>query len=97
LDPGLKPSVAIVPPAGGAGGDTATLVLTYYVRQNAVGLTVTPKTSADLAAAPGDWLEVIPVDVDVAREVDGIFVQQKTASVPVSGDRKFLRLEVLQE
>ena len=97
LDSTLKPSVAIVPPAGGTGGDTATLVLTYYVRQNAVGLRVTPKTSADVAAAPGDWVNVIPVDVDVAREVNGIFVQQKTASVPMIGDRKFLKLEVLQE
>ena len=88
LDPSLKPTVAVT------GGN---LVLTYYVRQGTAGLTVTPKTSADLAAAPGDWVNVIPVDVDVAREVNGIFVQQKTASVPVSGDRKFLKLEVLQE
>jgi hypothetical protein len=88
LDPSLKPTVAVI------GGN---LVLTYYVRQGTVGLTVTPKTSADLAAAPGDWVEVIPVDVDVAREVNGIIVQQKTASVPVSGTKKFLRLEAVQQ
>jgi hypothetical protein len=88
LDPSLKPTVAVT------GGN---LVLTYYVRQGTVGLTVTPKTSADLAAAPGDWVEVIPVDVDVAREVNGIIVQQKTASVPVSGTKKFLRVEAVQQ
>jgi hypothetical protein len=88
LDPSLKPTVAVT------GGN---LVLTYYVRQGTVGLTVTPKTSADLAAAPGDWVEVIPVDVDVAREVNGIIIQQKTASVPVSGTKKFLRVEAVQQ
>ena len=99
LDPTLKPSVAIVPPTGGAGGDTATLVLTYYVRQNAVGLKVTPKTSADLAAAPSGWVTTgVTVDnVGAAREVNGVSVQQKTASVPMIGDRKFLKLEVLEE
>ena len=99
LDPSLKPTVAIVPPAGGAGGDTATLVLTYYVRQNTVGLTVTPKTSADLAPAPSGWVTTgVTVDnVGAAREVNGVSVQQKTASVPMIGDRKFLKLEVLEE
>jgi hypothetical protein len=99
LDPGLKPSVAIVPPAGGAGGDTATLVLTYYVRQNTVGLTVTPKTSADLAAGSSGWVtDGVTVDnVGTATTVNGVSVQQKTASVPVSGAKKFLRVEAVQE
>ena len=99
LDPTLKPSVAIVPPTGGAGGDTATLVLTYYVRQNTVGLTVTPKTSADVAAAPSVWTTVID-DVAVGSPTtrsDGVTVQMRKASVPMIGDRKFLKLEVLQE
>jgi len=99
LDPSLKPSVAIVPPAGGAGGDTATLVLTYYVRQNTVGLTVIPKTSADLAAGPSGWTtaDVTVDNVGAAREVNGVIVQQKTASVPVSGTKKFLRVEAVQQ
>lgn len=99
LDSTLKPSVAIVPPTGGAGGDTATLVLTYYVRQNAVRLTVTPKTSADVAAAPSVWTTVID-DVAVGSPTtrsDGVTVQMRKASVPMIGDRKFLKLEVLQE
>jgi methionine-rich copper-binding protein CopC len=99
LDPSLKPTVAIVPPAGGASGDSATLVLTYYVRQNTVGLTVTPKTSADVAAAPSVWTTVID-DVAVGSPTtrsDGVTVQMRKASVPMIGDRKFLKLEVLQE
>ena len=99
LDPSLKPTVAIVPPAGGAGGDTATLVLTYYVRQNTAGLTVTPKTSVDLAAGPSGWVttDVTVADVGLPREVNGVNVQQKTASVPVSGAKKFLRVEAVQQ
>jgi hypothetical protein len=99
LDPSLKPTVAIVPPAGGAGEDTATLVLTYYERQNTVGLTVTPKTSADLAAGPSGWVtdDVTVDNVGTATTVNGVSVQQKTASVPVSGAKKFLRVEAVQE
>ena len=99
LDPGLKPSVAIVPPAGGAGGDTATLVLTYYVRQNTVGLTVIPKTSADLAAGPSVWTTVSDdeaVGSPTARG-DGVTVQMRKASVPMNGDRKFLRVDAVQQ
>jgi len=99
LDPSLRPTVAIVPPAGGAGGDTATLVLTYYVRQNTVGLTVTPKTSADLTAGSSGWVttDVTVDNVGAARTVNGVSVQQKTASVPVSGAKKFLKVEAVQE
>ena len=99
LDPSLKPTVAVVPPAGGAGGDTATLVLTYYVRQNTVGLTVTPKTSADLTAGSSGWVttDVTVDNVGAARTVNGVSVQQKTASVPVSGAKKFLKVEAVQE
>ena len=99
LDPSLKPTVAIVPPAGGAGGDTATLVLTYYVRQNTVGLTVTPKTSADLAAGPSGWVTdgVTDIAVGTPITVNRVSVQQRTASVPVSGTKKFLKVEAAQE
>jgi hypothetical protein len=99
LDPSLKPTVAIVPPAGGASGDSATLVLTYYVRQNTVGLTVTPKTSADVAAAPSVWTTVID-DVAVGSPTtrsDGVTVQMRKASVPMIGDRKFLKVEAVQQ
>jgi hypothetical protein len=90
LDPSLRPTVAVT------GGN---LVLTYYVRQGTVGLTVTPKTSADLAAVPSNWIttDVTVANVGAAREVNGVSVQQKTASVPVSGAKKFLRVEAVQQ
>jgi hypothetical protein len=90
LDPSLKPTVAVT------GGN---LVLTYNVRQGTSGLTVTPKTSADLAAGPSGWVttDVTIADVGAARTVNGVSVQQKTASVPVSGAKKFLRVEAVQE
>ena len=90
LDPSLKPTVAVT------GGN---LVLTYYVRQGTAGLTVTPKTSADLAAGPSGWVttDVTVADVGTARTVNGVSVQQKTASVPVSGTKKFLKVEAVQE
>jgi hypothetical protein len=90
LDPSLKPTVAVT------GGN---LVLTYYVRQGTVGLTVTPKTSDDLAAGPSGWVtaDVTVADVGTARTVNGVSVQQRTASVPVSGAKKFLRVEAVQQ
>jgi hypothetical protein len=100
LDSTLKPSVAIVPPAGGVGGDTATLVLTYYVRQNAVGLRVTPNLSLDLSAVGGGFAPLDPTQIE-GHEINdlggGVSVQRMTASVPMIGDRKFLKLEVLQQ
>ena len=90
LNPTLKPSVAVT---------DGNLVLTYHVRQGTVGLTVTPKTSADLAAGPSGWVttDVTIANVGAAREVNGVIVQQKTASVPVSGTKKFLKVEAVQE
>jgi hypothetical protein len=90
LDPSLRPTVAVT------GGN---LVLTYNVRQGTSGLTVTPKTSADLAAGPSGWVtDGVTVDnVGTATTVNGVSVQQKTASVPVSGAKKFLRVEAVQE
>jgi hypothetical protein len=90
LDPSQKPTVAVT---------DGNLVLTYYVRQGTVGLTVTPKTSADLAAGPSGWTtaDVTVDNVGAAREVNGVIVQQKTASVPVSGAKKFLRVEAVQQ
>ena len=90
LDPSLKPTVAVT---------AGNLVLTYNVRQGTVGLRVTPKTSADLAAGPSGWVttDVTIANVGAAREVNGVIVQQKTASVPVSGTKKFLKVEAVQE
>jgi len=87
LDASLKPTVAVT-------GEY--LVLTYHVRQGTVGLTVTAQTSADLATGPAGWVSVTPVNVGVPRVVNGVSVQQKTASVPVSGAKKFLRVKAEQ-
>ena len=90
LDPSLRPTVAVT---------DGNLVLTYYERQGTTGLTVTPKTSADLAAVPSGWVttDVTVDNVGTATTVNGVNVQQKTASVPVSGAKKFLRVEAVQE
>ena len=90
LDPSLKPTVAV------NGGN---LVLTYYVRQGTAGLTVAPKTSADLAAGPSGWVTdgVTDIAVGTPITVNSVSVQQRTASVPVSGTKKFLKVEAVQE
>jgi hypothetical protein len=89
LSASLKPTTAI------SGGN---LVLTYYVRQNTRGLTVTAKTTADLAAGASSWgtAGVNDVAVGSPTTVNGVSVQQRTASVAVSGAKKFLKLEGVQ-
>jgi len=75
------------------------LVLTYYVRQNTLGLTVTAKRSLDLATGPSGWSidGVNDVAVETTTTSDGVSVQKRTASVVVSGaNKKFLKLEGLQ-
>ena len=90
LDPSLRPTVAVT---------SGNLVLTYYVRQGTAGLTVTPKTSADLAAGPSGWVTdgVTDIAVGTPITVNSVSVQQRTASVPVSGAKKFLRVEAVQQ
>jgi hypothetical protein len=88
LDPSLKPTVAV------AGGN---LVLTYNVRQGTVGLNVTAQASANLATGAAGWStsEVIN-GVGATRTVNGVSVQQRTASIPLSGGKKFLRIQAVQ-
>jgi len=90
LDPSLKPTVAVT------GGK---LVLTYYVRQVTVGLTVTPKASANLALGSAGWSTAgVDDTADVSPiTVNGVSVQRHAASVPVSGLSKFLRIEAVQQ
>lgn len=89
LDPSLKPTIAVT------GGN---LVLTYNVRQGTVGLTVTAQASADLATGAAGWgtSGVTDVAVGTPRTVNGVSVQQRTASVPVSGVKMFLRVKAEQ-
>jgi len=89
LDSSLKPTVAVI------GGN---LVLTYNVRQGTVGLTVMAQTSADLATGAAGWgtSGVTDVAVGTPRTVNGVSVQQRTASVSASGGKKFLRIQAVQ-
>jgi hypothetical protein len=89
LDASLKPSVAVT---------SGNLVLTYNVRQGTVGLTVTAQTSADLATGAAGWgtSGVTDVAVGTPRTVNGVSVQQRTASVSASGGKKFLRIQAVQ-
>jgi hypothetical protein len=89
LSASLRPTTVIT------GGN---LVLTYYVRQNTIGLNVTAKTSSDLAAGAAGWSTAGVTDVAVGAPttVNGVSVQQRTASVAVSGAKKFLKLEGVQ-
>jgi len=90
LNPSLRPSVAIT------GGN---LVLTYFVRQGTTGLKVTAKTSVDLAAGPSGWgiAGITDVAVGGPTTVNGVSVQQRTASVAASGAKSFLKLEAVQQ
>jgi autotransporter-associated beta strand protein len=89
LDPSLKPTVAV---------SGSNLVLTYNVRQGTVGLTVTAQTSADLATGAAGWgtSGITDVAVGAPRTVNGVIVQQRTASVSASGGKKFVRLKAVQ-
>jgi Putative Ig domain/Cadherin domain len=90
LPASLRPTTVIT------GGN---LVLTYYVRQNTLGLTVTAKTSSDLATGAAGWSTAGVTDVAVGAPTtaaNGVNVQQRTASVAVSGAKKFLKLEGVQ-
>jgi autotransporter-associated beta strand protein len=90
LPASLKPTVAVT---------SGNLVLTYYVRTGTLGLTVTAQTSADLATGAAGWGTSGVTDVPVGEPttaVNGVRVQQRTASVSVSGGRKFLRIQAVQ-
>jgi len=84
----LKPTVAVT---GGY------LVLTYYVREGTVGLTVTPKTSADLALGAGGWSTAEDAAEVATTTVNGVSVRKHTARVIVSGVKKFLRIQAVQQ
>jgi hypothetical protein len=90
LPASLKPTVAVT---------SGNLVLTYYVRTGTLGLTVTAQSSADLATGAAGWGISGVTDVPVGEPttaVNGVRVQQRTASVSVSGGRKFLRIRAVQ-
>ena len=90
LPASLKPTVAVT---------SGNLVLTYYVRTGTLGLTVTAQTSADLATGAAGWGTSGVTDVPVGEPttaVNGVRVQQRTASVSASSGKKFLRIQAVQ-
>ena len=92
---------AYLPQASVTGGN---LVLTYYVRQGTQGLNVVPELSTNLAGVNGGFTPSDPISpsiTDVGYEtsnVEGVFVQRRTATVPIENGaaRKFLRVRVTQ-
>ena len=81
-------------------GGVRSLVLTYYVRQGTQGLEVEPELSTDLSAANNGFAESVSItksDHEI-REVGGVSLQRKTASVSIESGaaKKFLRARVTQ-
>ena len=78
-----------------------SLVLTYYVRQGTQGLDVVPELSTNLAAANGGFAPSTQSITDFGFEISnvgGVFVQRRTATVPMQSGvaKKFLRVRVTQ-
>ena len=71
-------------------GDTNHLVLTYFTRTN--GVTVAPEVSTSLATN-GWGTGGISNTVIALVTTNGTTLEQRQASVPVDGNRKFLRLK----
>jgi autotransporter-associated beta strand protein len=75
------------------------LSLTYYVRKNASNPDlVVPQWHTNLTEA-NSWSPVASSDIitnPITVTVDGVELIQKTATVPVDGARKFLRLKIAE-
>jgi hypothetical protein len=89
LDPSLKPTVAVT---------NGNLVLTYYVRKGTLGLTVTPELSLNLGDANGGFAPLDPTLIEYLETSNfgEVSVERRTARVPVSGAKKFLRIKAEQ-
>jgi hypothetical protein len=77
------------------------LVLTYYVRQGALGLNVVPEVSENLAGVGAGFAPSVTI-IETAHEtiqVGGVDLQRRTASVLVETGKpkKFLHLKVTQD
>ena len=71
------------------------LVLNYQVRTNDPKVTVVPENSGDLVSSNWVTSNVSVSNLGVTN-VGGETLQRRSASVPIDGDRKFLRLRVNQ-
>ena len=91
-------SQAYLPQVSVSGGN---LVLTYYVRQGAIGLNVVPEVSENLAGVGAGFAPSVTI-IETAHEttsVGGVDLQRRTASVLVETGKlkKFLHLKVTQD
>jgi len=89
---------AYLPQGSVSGGN---LVLTYYVRQGALGLNVVPEVSENLAGVGAGFAPSVTI-IETAHEttsVGGVDLQRRTASVLVETGKpkKFLHLKVTQD
>ena len=71
------------------------LVLNYQVRTNDPKVTVVPENYGDLVSSNWVTSNVSVINLGVTN-VGGETLQRRSASVPIDGDRKFLRLRVNQ-
>ena len=82
---------ACLPQLGQSGG---RLVLSYQVRTNDPKVAVMPETATDLAAT--NWaLSGITVNSLGGTNVGGEMMERRSASVPLDGARRFLRLKAV--
>jgi len=88
LDPSLKPTSTV--------NENGELVLTYYVRQGALNLSVVPQVAAVLVDRTTGWATTGISDRPVGSPaaVNGISVQKRQASVSTSVDHQFIQLKV---
>jgi len=91
-------SQAYLPQVSVSGGN---LVLTYYVRQGAIGLNVVPEVSENLAGVGAGFAPSVTI-IETAHEtiqVGGVNLQRRTASVLVETGKpkQFLHLKVTQD
>ena len=78
------------------------LILTYYVRSDAVGLAVTPELSVDLAGISGGFgpdARITDVSLGTVTTTDGVVLDRREARLTMSdvAPKAFLRLRVTQQ
>ena len=93
LDPQYGPSVS---------GREGLLILTYYVRSDAVGLAVTPELSVDLAGVNGGFgpdARISDVSLGTVTTADGVVLDRREARLTMSdvAPKAFLRLRLTQQ
>ena len=93
----------LAPPYGpSVSGREGLLILTYYVRSDAVGLAVTPELSVDLTGANGGFgpdARITDVSLGTVTTTDGVVLDRREARLTMSdvAPKALLRLRVTQQ